>query len=624
MKKKILISIIALIVVIANIIIYNSITFSTEDVLDEKIVEHYYKWLRYEINNDRYNKYNKKNNPYLKSITEDRNLPVKKLFLTLYDDGFVLARAFGTGQNLFTTFKSACDKLKTQMKEYEVEYYEFSRCRIKLDLIKDEADIWSFHPELRTLSFLEGVDAVKLEYDDKEEYILPDDYIKLGSGGMIINNFQIWGTGIDLQKLLQAYIKEKKMLNPPSFDEVSFSRCQTESYIESYMHDKAFKVYRCNILLDEIDKELVYSSIRNAGEYFKMNVDEKENGRINYIYNPLEDKIDNSHYSFPRHAGSTYGMYKIYETTKDRETFYKAEKALNFLMSFRRDFSINIMDKSKKYGMYIDNNTDIIHLGNISLTLLALLQRAKITGDKRYKRVIDGLGDFLLFMQKDDGSFAPFYWKSTNVRGDDHIVLNYGGQAILAMTRLYNLTKKEKWKKSLKKALDNLIEEQWEFFLSDYYEYYFFWEIQAICESYKVFQNEEYVEYASRMVEDFIKYVAHEGELPIKDFDNMLYQSLFMTPNSSDSGIFLEGFTSYYKFLRENNRQHSHLDWLAKGFTKSIINLQIDRENGYLYKNIDKAIGGIRYNAVSPYCRNDYTQHCITGVIYAYQSGIFD
>ena len=607
---------IILLVLVIPFLIYTSVSY---DDLDFKLNEKHIKTFFDEL---KYVSYNSTSNLKSNFVNDNKDIltylnQLNSFWISAYLNGVTLLRIEVDPNKDKDIFSLINELISNELTKKKIAKETFNNSRLKIDCIVDRKRAFTFPNILLTYSFLPALDTMEIMCSNKKYTILPDDYIKfkLQSTDLNSRNNVYFGYNLDL---IYKYLKtEFKEFNQSEI--TSYYRAKTISFIESYDRKSVLKLYRTNVMRYNIAYEDVFRAISLAGNWFINNINSNENNRVNYNYDCLEDKLDNQNYSYPRHAGSTYGMMKIYSLTKDSRLLDAAIKALNFILSFEK--KISIPNYKDSYPILTIAPEDNVALGNVSLTLLALLEYAKTTNDKKYDGKINGLGTFLKAMQTSEGDFIPYYNLITNYRDPNTKVLNFNGQAVLALTRLYLYNKRQDILPVLKKAFEFLKYKQWDFFLGSIYRYFFFWEVQAIAEANVIF-NDEYNLVAHKIVDDAMASIMDDSSAPFDDYVGAVDQSMFWLPNTSGAGIYLEGLSQYYLIAPQENK--NKLKYLIKKMAEYIISQQVTLDNSYLYKNPSLAIGCIRYNAVQPNTRNDFTQHCMVGVVNSYLNGIFD
>lgn len=205
---------------------------------------------------------------------------------------------------------------------------------------------------------------------------------------------------------------------------------------------------------ENIDTNLDNSILLAIGYLSKST---KENGRFVYNANVDPDvKYGNIRYNALRHAGTLYSMYLC---EKYLNNFTLKEK--RYLAS---DYFIKRYVKEIQPGMYAvvsdmkeeKLNSRQAKLGGAGLGLIGLSNL--YPEGKIDIKILRGLGDFIIYMQKPDGSFYSKYYVDTYEKDKIFISLYYPGEAALGLLYLNDVDPQKKWVKTAKKTLLYLAE----------------------------------------------------------------------------------------------------------------------------------------------------------------------
>lgn len=208
-----------------------------------------------------------------------------------------------------------------------------------------------------------------------------------------------------------------------------------------------------NFSISQIDK-----SIDNAALYIKTNLN--KNGRFIYERDINPSIVyGKKRYNILRHAGILYAMslYETYtnDTTMHAQRIIAAEYLLkNYVKKLSNETYAVI---SKKEEEKLPYNT--AKLGGTGLALIGISNLYK--EGKVCEEILTGLGDFIIYMQKKDGSFYSKYNYNQKQREDEFISLCYPGEAALGLLYLNDVIADEKWVNCAKNAL---------LFLADYHK----------------------------------------------------------------------------------------------------------------------------------------------------------
>jgi len=204
-----------------------------------------------------------------------------------------------------------------------------------------------------------------------------------------------------------------------------------------------------------IDCQKINQSISLSLQYLIKSC--KKNGQFTYRINVNPNHQPKLKYNMLRHAGVLYALSQHYQS----DHFNKK------LSSIIRRSAIFLNQFIKK----VDGNSDILalwsdpivtkskkplqaKLGGSGLSLVALCQSKQIFPDLCTNERLKKLGNFIIFMQKSDGSFYSKYIPSDKGKSDKWQSLYYPGEAILGLLALYQHDGNRKW---LQAAIDSFL-----------------------------------------------------------------------------------------------------------------------------------------------------------------------
>jgi hypothetical protein len=184
-------------------------------------------------------------------------------------------------------------------------------------------------------------------------------------------------------------------------------------------------------------------------------------GRFTYRENldgvPLEPR-----YNVLRHAGAIYALANYYDYSGDdaagdavlRGARYLLENHVKPLETKREVLAVWSLPEEETR-----NGRPRAKLGGTALGLIALLEARRIDGEAVSLETLTALGGFLTFLQRPSGGFFSGY--------DEHfgmdrsfVSLFYPGEAILALTLLYEYTQNRRWLSAASRGASFLIQER--------------------------------------------------------------------------------------------------------------------------------------------------------------------
>lgn len=200
--------------------------------------------------------------------------------------------------------------------------------------------------------------------------------------------------------------------------------------------------------------EAVETATHRSVKYLVKNT--KENGMFEYRINTDPAISVKKKYNILRHAGAIYAMSMYYQLQPDVNIKFALKRAGRYL----RDESIHpISEKENLLAVWSEPEVNRskqprqAKLGGTGLGLVALLSLEKIHPGFTPLSDLQSLGQFLVYMQKDDGSFYSKYIPSLGGRWDEWQSLYYPGEAALGLLMLYEIDASDVWFESAVRAL---------------------------------------------------------------------------------------------------------------------------------------------------------------------------
>jgi hypothetical protein len=176
----------------------------------------------------------------------------------------------------------------------------------------------------------------------------------------------------------------------------------------------------------------VESAAAAAGEWLVRNLDAE--GRFLYGYDLAADEI-NTDYNIVRHGGAVMSLYQLAAAGHAR-FLEPADHALRYLLQRRIDHE----DWSA-----VAEPGRAAQLGTAGFTIVALVQRRRLTADETHDELMRRLGHFVVAQRELDGSLRA-YWDR---RTEAPIEGSYGpfatGEALWALVELDNTFPGEGW-----------------------------------------------------------------------------------------------------------------------------------------------------------------------------------
>lgn len=208
---------------------------------------------------------------------------------------------------------------------------------------------------------------------------------------------------------------------------------------------------------DRIDRASLHEAMNTMARYLVRVT--KENGSFRYRLNTDPSVKVSKSYNILRHEGTMYSLASYHLWRPDERIRTALLRSTEYLKTTSlgpvegHDELLAIWSKPEiNHG----NSPVQAKLGATGLGLVALLSVEKIQPGETSLEDLRRLGQFLIFMQKEDGGFHSKYIPSENGRTDKWTSLYYPGEAALGLVMLYEKDPAPKWLESAAKAIGYL------------------------------------------------------------------------------------------------------------------------------------------------------------------------
>jgi hypothetical protein len=164
----------------------------------------------------------------------------------------------------------------------------------------------------------------------------------------------------------------------------------------------------------------------------------RDNGQFVYEIDALNGAT-RSDYNILRHAGALYALYQWTSLTGNHDNMTRMEPAMAYLVR-----QIKPLDEQHAPNLLCVVEDGEAKLGGAALTILALLERFKVSPRSEDVALMRGLGAFILWMQESNGKFRSKY-RVQKDRFSNFESVYYSGETLLALARLYVIDPDPVW-----------------------------------------------------------------------------------------------------------------------------------------------------------------------------------
>jgi len=376
------------------------------------------------------------------------------------------------------------------------------------------------------------------------------------------------------------------------------------------------------VIIRNLGKDLILEKIEQGKEFLLRMENEDEHGFYKK-YDAENDDFENRLHTVYS-ASIIYTLLKIYDFDKDERISEQMPDWADFLLSMQSKeeetygafhYSYYLEDREKELKFVV---------GTTALTIFTLLDLYTKENNSKYLEAAKLGGDWLITMQNEDG-IAQSYKKYRDgkwVYGQKESLL-YNGQVLSALSRLYKVTKEEKYLEGAQKIANHFITRVAEggCYLGDDYRnrnpISSAWVVIALLDFYRVNPNENY----KGIILNCSSYLLKRQ---LDDPEDVLYHGRWdMAHSTSGNGWLAEVMMEMYHFCQEltptppggvGARCDKYKEAVVK-VIRWLIQNTYSKENTSALKNPEKAIGGLFWNYKEKYIRTDSVCHALNAYL---------
>lgn len=528
-----------------------------------------------------------------------KDLPPRIVFISVSDGKTMAHVSIGSGLGVMKAVNQAASNLKLEVgNNFHVKW-------IKLDIVQEvfplentvHEKLLNFRKPLRFNRTLFGLALSNPFYVSFLPEEIVSERIISESKRVQLHRFETYLS----EKLIlsSARGKSNKSLNALlNKTEYYFDKGKVKPYcftVLSFFSDglNIFPLYGGKKLDVEITRQNLFQSIRLASDYLKNAV--KRDGTFVYIYYPETDE-ESKDYNISRHAGAIYNMLELYELSKDKKLLDAIKKAIDYFLTQQRTCKEN-----EKNTICIVENEGYLTPNGVAVGAIVLAKYILVTNDKKYFPIMIKFGNWLKNRQYDK-------------RRIDLKYVNYPGEALLGLVRIYSVDPDEKWLDAAEKGAQFLIKER-DNKVSDDKLNPDHWLLYTLNELYRYRPNPLYLNHVIRLSKVIIKKQTKESKFP--DLIGGYSGSSAITSIATK----LEGLCSAYNLLHDYDKKKEANEILnsMKLATQFLLRGQFKPESVMYFQNPRKAIGGFHQSLNRFDIEIDYLQHSVSGIVGLYK-----
>lgn len=323
------------------------------------------------------------------------------VFVSVYGEKAKLFRSAAKGKNAAEAALKAIRKLAAEMRGKLPAKVE--SLPVKVDFTETLLAVET--PGAARQAFIPGVDGLWLLPESRGEYRLPAEMMAFSPA-----------TITDLALYFSIL---------PRSDAIR--RFRTRAFLQAEEGHKPIALTRSLPPVPEVSAAALKERIGAACEYLARG--QREDGSYDYLYAAHRDKsIKSKEESMVRHVASAAVMVLGAEALERREFADSAARCFDFVLGKVRS------EKGLAYLLKKGEGT----LGGSGLLAWGLSHYRRVTGNKEYDQTARAAADFVLMMQKPEGTFFNYY-DPVSKKPIDRPARFYQGEACLGLYWYYKV-----------------------------------------------------------------------------------------------------------------------------------------------------------------------------------------
>jgi hypothetical protein len=544
------------------------------------------------------------------------------LIVTVWSAGRPAARVDATDGDLGAAARTAARLLGDNAKLKSMPSADRAAARIQVDLVVGHAPIGGGSAWFDPLAN-PGVEGVGAEINGKRALLLPHELVssRLLTAKRPSDAMPDFAMGVDLARISQLLAARGSLVRPPRPGELY--RFRTDTFVEAPEPTAAsLPLYRGLPPAPALTAQALRAAALRGGRYLVDHL--ATNGRYVYEHDLWTAVATNANrlggnYSMPRHAGTTYFLAQLYRATHEawlREPIERAFRHLADLLG--KGGCASTLPDGTAFDCVVDQGEREAHLGSTALTVVALAEYQRATGDTRYLALATRLTAWILFMQRADGSFRHLYDLTTRTTKEDQL-LYYSGEAALALARMHAITQDPKYAAAAGRALDWLVD-WYDFFLGGFFFGEEHWTCIAAEAIWPAVKRDKYMTFCHDYGAFLRLQQAEAGEHPDEDdFAGAYNLTPFVVPYNTPAGSRTEAMISAYLLGKEHGTPDRRVAAQIRAALQYTLGQQIrpDSEFNVALGPLGAGDGAVPATPIDRNIRIDYVQHVCSAMIRA-------
>lgn len=404
-----------------------------------------------------------------------------------------------------------------------------------------------------------------------------------------------------------------------------FGRFETIAWIEPSPLAEPMELYRGVPLVtfDRITREQLVDALVLAAQFLVRS--QTPEGEYRYIYRPFRDDRWSDENNIVRAGLCPKVVIMAHELRPDPALLASARRGIDYTLRFLQRGDGRCWIRHRDPGDTEPN----VKMGVVAVTIISILELARVDSIDDYRDELECLANQLLAMQQPSGQFTHYDVPRGHRSYGQHNTI-YPGEIMLALSRMYEFTREERFKQAFDRALefqrrwfrstralttpDGIYPDNRRIDLIAFEP----WGIMAVEDMYRQTGEQQYADFGFELVE-FMDGSFHYdlGRAQYPDYVGGYFKTQLELPAINSCG-YTEGAAAAFAIaLRAGDRIEERRLALLLGL-RFVLQLQYrPGESLFHVPDPDTASGGFRYNLSASRVRNDYMYHAMNALALA-------
>ena len=531
-----------------------------------------------------------------------------------------VARVAGRGERIADAVVDAAGKLATAVASLPLDVRVTTR--IQVDVVAARGPILLEMPALSLFALSGGVDGIGVETAGNEDHLLlPDELAreKLLHSKNPIAFIPDFNLGLDRKradKLLAGGIPKETW---QTLDR-RYYRFRSDSFVEAPKRVGApIQLTRGTPPGPPLTAVTLRDGAVAGGRYLVAHL--AENGRYVYETNLYSGRSSDPRrarpYSLPRHAGTTYFLAELYRHTGEEFLREPIERAFRHFAELVEEGGCSgSTPAGARFACVHQKEDRYAGLGSTALAVVALVEYRRATGETTYDDMARAMTEWILYMQRPDGSFAHRYDVKAGVKDEESQLLYYSGEAALALARMHAVHGTPRYRDGAERALDWLVG-WYDFFAGGFFYGEDHWTCIAAEAAWPALKDDRYRDFCDGYADFLRRQQFAEGDFAeeMDDLAGVYGVTPFVVPNNTPVGSRTEAMLSTYLLDRHHGRDNQPLREQILRSMRYALRQQVRPEGDFAWSAAAQPLGAVTASSIAPDVRIDYVQHVCSAMM---------